>query len=220
MASVSIVKIKIRRGTEAERRQIVLDSGELGYTVDADSRRLFIGDGVTTGGNPASIKVYPNATLSDYTTINKAQNGDIIYDRNTKQLSVITGLDNSYTYSAATYNYIGPGVDNTSIGFSSLYPGASGILTVKASGIDETKIKSSAFLFSSTTGGVFGGGGNKIAIYHDNKLRISNFQLTTNEASFDMSLLVGTALPTTAPAAGTRRLWIDTAAGNVIKVAV
>ena len=220
MASVSIVKIKIRRGTELERRQVVLDSGELGYTLDADSRRLFIGDGVTYGGNPASAKVFPSATLSDYTTINKAQNGDIIYDKNTKQLSVITGLDNSYTYSTATYNYIGPGVDNSSIGFSSLYPGASGILTVKANGIDETKIKNTAFLNSTNAGGVIGGNGAKIQISYDNKLQVSNSQLTTNEANFNMSLLVGTALPTSAPAAGSKKLWIDTSAGNVIKVAV
>jgi hypothetical protein len=33
MADVSIVKLKVRRGTNEQRRSIVLDQGELGYTL-------------------------------------------------------------------------------------------------------------------------------------------------------------------------------------------
>jgi len=61
MATVSITKIKIRRGTDADRREVILDSGEIGYTTDPSSRRLFVGDGSTKGGNPAGIKFYTGA---------------------------------------------------------------------------------------------------------------------------------------------------------------
>ena len=48
MADVSIVKLKVRRGTNEQRRSIILDQGELGYTLD--TRRLYIGDGASVGG--------------------------------------------------------------------------------------------------------------------------------------------------------------------------
>jgi len=46
MATVSVAKIKIRRGSDFDRRQIILDNGELGYVTDSVSRRLFVGDGI------------------------------------------------------------------------------------------------------------------------------------------------------------------------------
>jgi hypothetical protein len=58
MATVSVAKIKIRRGSDFDRRQIILDNGELGYVTDSVSRRLFVGDGSTRGGNPAGTKFY------------------------------------------------------------------------------------------------------------------------------------------------------------------
>jgi hypothetical protein len=48
VTSDTVVKIIIRRGTDLDRQNITLYSGELGYTVD--TKRLFIGDGVTQGG--------------------------------------------------------------------------------------------------------------------------------------------------------------------------
>ena len=49
MANITIVKLKVRRGSNAQRESIVLDQGEVGYTLD--TRRLFVGDGATLGGN-------------------------------------------------------------------------------------------------------------------------------------------------------------------------
>lgn len=45
----TLLKLIVRSGTDSDRRTIILDTGELGYTTDA--KRLFIGDGTTTGGN-------------------------------------------------------------------------------------------------------------------------------------------------------------------------
>ena len=55
MANVTIVKLKVRRGSDAQRKTIILDQGEVGYTLD--TRRLFVGDGSTEGGNVIGNKV-------------------------------------------------------------------------------------------------------------------------------------------------------------------
>ena len=54
MANITIVKLKVRRGSDAQRQEIVLDQGEVGYTLD--SKRLFVGDGATYGGTVAGNK--------------------------------------------------------------------------------------------------------------------------------------------------------------------
>mgnify|MGYP003633523012 CR=1 FL=1 len=55
MANVTIVKLKVRRGSDAQRKTIVLDQGEVGYTLD--TKRIFVGDGVTEGGHSVGVKV-------------------------------------------------------------------------------------------------------------------------------------------------------------------
>jgi hypothetical protein len=42
------MSLRIRRGTEAQRQTSLLDQGELAYTTD--TKKLFVGDGITTGG--------------------------------------------------------------------------------------------------------------------------------------------------------------------------
>ena len=44
----TLLKLLVRRGTNHDRKQITLETGELGYTTDL--KRLYIGDGVTPGG--------------------------------------------------------------------------------------------------------------------------------------------------------------------------
>ena len=41
--------IKLRRGTDTQRLSVVLEEGEIAYTTD--TKKLYIGDGVTAGGN-------------------------------------------------------------------------------------------------------------------------------------------------------------------------
>ena len=45
----TLIKLLVRRGTDADRKNIVLEAGELGYTTDME--RLFVGDGTTAGGH-------------------------------------------------------------------------------------------------------------------------------------------------------------------------
>jgi len=87
MPTVDAAKIKIRRGTDQERKRVILDEGELGYTID--TKRVFAGDGTSTGGNIVGNKTFNTARVSTNSVI-----GD-------------TTLDNNlyYTLTASDYTY-------------------------------------------------------------------------------------------------------------------
>lgn len=80
MADIKIVKLKIRRGTDAQRRSVVLDQGELGYTTD--TKRLYVGNGVLSGG--LSVGPKNNNPLTNYASLSNtnAETGDIIIANN------------------------------------------------------------------------------------------------------------------------------------------
>jgi hypothetical protein len=96
-----IVKILFRSGTDIQRRQalgtgITFTNGEPAWVVD--SKRLYVGDGDTTGGIPVASKNfgsigtlfgnYGGTGLSQeaYFTLTAAEIGDFIYDRETRSL--------------------------------------------------------------------------------------------------------------------------------------
>jgi len=97
MANVSIVKLKVRRGTDQQRQQITLDQGELGFTTDWS--RLFVGDGATMGGVCPAMKFYTYSfqTISASNTFNlPMQPGDIIYETTTSSFySLLSGANNN-----------------------------------------------------------------------------------------------------------------------------
>lgn len=72
----TVVKILVRRGTDAERILSTFTEGELAYCID--TQRVFVGDGVTPGGNIAGNKFLgTTSNKNSYTSI--AQIGDTIY---------------------------------------------------------------------------------------------------------------------------------------------
>ena len=105
----TITKILIRQGTNVQRLSanltgIVFSSGEPGYCVD--TKRLFIGDGNTVGGNAIGIQNlgsidslfgnYQNGLSYDaITTIldKGASTGDIVYDEETRGLYALTSVN-------------------------------------------------------------------------------------------------------------------------------
>lgn len=113
MADISIVKIKVRRGTNSDRNRVILDEGELGFTTD--TQRLFVGDGGTLGGVNIANKFlgYGDRTLFGETLI-----GDLVYDTVENSLFALTGFPPSLSG-----NWINTGVkpDNTSIALTSAY---------------------------------------------------------------------------------------------------
>ena len=90
ISSDTVVKILVRRGTDSERQLTTLTEGELGYCVD--TQRLFIGDGITTGGIVAGNKFLGLAgDKLGYNSI--SQVGDYVYQTTDNTL---------YSYSPGT----------------------------------------------------------------------------------------------------------------------
>lgn len=192
MASISVVKLKIRRGTNSERMQIVLDNGELGYTTDFNAKRVFVGDGVTYGGIPIGSKFF-TADLSNYNNYNFTLIGDLIFDPVTSILYSVSSIDTStpppYTYGFSVISK-STNPDNSTIQLNGI-----GNLEVKNNSINASKIASSSFNQSLS-----GGNGQVIGVnYDNNKITVVAGKLTVNEASLDLSLLNGSTLPSVLP---------------------
>jgi len=90
-----ITRIIIRRGTEEERKGVLLLQSEPGYATN--SSRLYIGDGVTYGGVPVGIKFLG---FQNFSTINSnvpATNApapnDLVFDKISNILYALTGTD-------------------------------------------------------------------------------------------------------------------------------
>jgi len=87
----TLLKLLVRRGTDSDRKQITLDSGELGYATD--TQRLWIGTGNTAGGVIVGNKFL--GTHNDVTTFAPAVTGDCAFDTDNNILYVCTAGDGS-----------------------------------------------------------------------------------------------------------------------------
>jgi microcystin-dependent protein len=90
----TLLKLLVRRGIDADRQNIVLSEGELGYTTD--TKRLYIGDGQTDGGiliggNSGTVYVPQN----DILTIANTTSGDLAFSTNTNSLYRFKGGTNN-----------------------------------------------------------------------------------------------------------------------------
>lgn len=149
MPNIRIVKLKIRRGLETERRQIVLEQAELGYTTD--TRRLFIGNGSLSGGEVVGSKVHDILTSSNTRNlVSDAYQGDLVYENNF--LYQLTGTD----YSKLTsWGFVGSRVDDSSIEYN-----GSRQVRVKDLGISTAMIQNSAVTLDKlNTNTIYSSGG-------------------------------------------------------------
>lgn len=131
MADIQVIKLKVRRGLNSQRRLVVLDEGELGFTTD--TQRLFVGTGIISGGLPAAPKIHnPLTNFNDVSAINP-ENGDLVY------------ADNKlYQYTLTSWTFVGPQVDEGFISYDE-----DNQLTVSLSSIDGTRLHQQAL--SSTS---------------------------------------------------------------------
>jgi alpha-tubulin suppressor-like RCC1 family protein len=120
MPDIKIVKFKARRGSESQRTQVVFDEGEILYTTDG--KRLFVGDGATSGGTAQTVRIHPPNTLFENTN---AFPGDLVLRNNL--FYQLTGTNPSLS---ANWVYVGAKPDNVSIKFTE-----NNTLTTVASGI-------------------------------------------------------------------------------------
>jgi hypothetical protein len=210
MATISVIKLKIRRGTDVQRKQVIFDSGELAYVTDPDSRRLFVGDGVTAGGISVNMKFY-SGSLSSPVSLNKSQVGDLIYNTDNSQLYILSGFDGTgfpdYTNQNAYFN-ISPPVDNQTIAY------INNKVSVNTNGVSAAQLAWDAL---DTTQGFFRPSSNaSFRVNYDNySIKINNSQ----QLYVYLPLVDTTTLPRINPGAGSNLLWVDATAGNVLKVA-
>jgi hypothetical protein len=144
MANITIVKLKVRRGSDKQREEIILDQGEVGYTLD--TRRLFVGDGATYGGFVAGNKNI--GPFSDKASLGPGagespglQVGDIGYTES--RLYILTGASSTgkdYTNALSGWAYIGNVPDNKKLEFSD-----DNELTVKKQSLDGSSLNSTFF---------------------------------------------------------------------------
>jgi hypothetical protein len=106
MPEVDLIKFKIRRGTNSQRKTIVLDQGELGYTID--TKRVFVGDSASTGGVVVGNKAFHATTLK--TTLTGAEIGDTVLEN-----SIYWQLTGNNPAIVSSWMQLSPQTDGTSI---------------------------------------------------------------------------------------------------------
>ena len=97
----TLLKLLVRRGTDFDRKQITLATGELGYATDTE--RLYIGNDVDAGGILVGNK-WKGSRAGLAGTIAGVLTGDIAYDTSTNTLNVLvagTGNNASDWYTVA-----------------------------------------------------------------------------------------------------------------------
>jgi len=145
MPDITIIKLKIRRGTDAQRNAVILEQGEIGYTID--TKRVFVGDGVLGGGNVVgNITHPPQLSVSNLTNLTNAIKGDIVYAN-----SLLYQLTGSNYNLSTSWGFIGPQPDNSTLAYSG------NKLIIKDGGITGVKFAASAafnqgVLVAGTTG--------------------------------------------------------------------
>ena len=129
MPDIEIVKLKLRRGTDAQRQSVVLEQGELGYTTD--SKRVFVGDGFLSGGNTLGAKNHPPMYVGTRTDLAEAVTGDLVYEDNL--LYQLSGTDATML---SAWTFIGTRTDGTTLDYNA------GLLELKDGGITADKLDS------------------------------------------------------------------------------
>jgi hypothetical protein len=167
MPDITIVKLKIRRGSDAQRKTVILEQGELGYTTDTG--RVFIGNGTKKGGNIVGNITHPPTTTPNTRVLrSNAVIGDLIYDS-----SVLWQLTASDPSNIDNWSSVNPGGDNTYIGYNN-----NNQLTITNSSITPIKINDTivyaqgALNFNKNTGLSANVDGTYIAI-SSNKLTLN-----------------------------------------------
>lgn len=133
MTDIQVIKLKVRRGLNSQRRLVVLDEGELGFTTD--TQRLFVGTGIISGGIPAAPKIHnPLTNFNDVSALNP-ENGDLVY------------ADNKlYQYALSSWTFIGSQVDDGFISYDE-----DNQLTVSSNSINGTRLNQQALSSTSVT---------------------------------------------------------------------
>ena len=180
MPDITIVKLKIRRGTDAQRQSVVLEQGELGYTID--TQRVFAGNGVTLGGTVVGNVVHPPLQVTNGRLLQtNAVKGDLVYEN-----SVLWQLSGNSYANTADWANISPKGDETYITSN-----GSNQLTIKNSSITPNKL-ASTIVFNQ--GGINTNASGLSANVDGTYLGIISNKISLKPNSVDQTAIKSTAL--------------------------
>jgi hypothetical protein len=192
MPDIKIVKLKLRRGPEFQRKLVVLDQGELGYVTD--NKRVFVGDGSTLGGTVIGTKIFTPIT-SNKTGLN-AYTGDVVVENNL--MYQLTGTNSVQT---SAWKLISPIVDNSTIEYNS---GASNVMRIKPDGVGIAQLGNITYsqggiIMNNTQGLSANVDKTTIIVNTSNQLAISTVYASSivgqiNNTQIDTATLAGSAL--------------------------
>ena len=176
MADLSIVKIKIRRGSNSDRLRVILDEGEMGYATDI--QRLFVGDGNTLGGINIANKFLGYGVRN---TFGAALVGDTVYDTVEKNIFALSSLPPSLS---GNWVNVGPKTDDTYIYYNSAYK-----LEIVPDSVDRTKLKATDIVYQALTATsdrrisvLFDG--NTIKLNPSNRLYVDTFVVSLSSLKY------------------------------------
>jgi hypothetical protein len=169
MPSVTIVKIKVRRGTEDQRKAIILEQGELGFTTD--TKKLYIGDGVTSGGISVAPQIYTPLSKTSSITGIAASVGEIV-----PAGSLIYQLTSADYTSLSSWAIINAKPDNVTLEFTG---GDSKVLSLKSNSITNNSFNSTAAyqfggIIATRTNGLSANVDNSYVVLSSNKITITS----------------------------------------------
>ena len=105
----TLIKLLVRRGTDNDRGNIILESGELGFTTDTQD--LYIGDGATKGGLIVGNKYKGKA--GNVTSLAPCVTGDYAFETDTNTLKILQGGTGSNATSVYSIPFTGERLSQT-----------------------------------------------------------------------------------------------------------
>lgn len=110
--------IKIKRGLDADRLTVVLEEGEVAYTTD--TKKFYIGDGTTLGGNEIVAGSDKMITLGRNGTGSTLYKGTVIYINGStgNRPNFVKAQANAESTSAGTFGVIYDNISNGSNGYA------------------------------------------------------------------------------------------------------
>tara|TARA_R110002074_G_scaffold32309_12_gene90358 strand:- start:2833 stop:4038 length:1206 start_codon:yes stop_codon:yes gene_type:complete len=177
MPNIEISKLKVRRGTDIQRKQLIFDQGELIYTLDTD--RLFVGSGGAMGGIVVGGKVHATLSSVGSLTALNAQVGDLVNVNNILYKLTLTD------YSAlSSWEDIGTKLDTSLLSYNS-----NNEIT-----LNENSISISYLLSSEITDGLTTENGLLQLDYDPTVFELSGNKLTVKDGGIDEDDINSTAL--------------------------
>lgn len=191
MPDIKIVKIKLRRGSEIQRKLVTFDQGELGYVTD--TKRVFVGDGSTTGGTVVGSRFFTPITSNKVGLA--AYAGDVVVENNL--MYQLTGTDATVL---SSWKLISPVIDDQTLQATP----STNVLRIKPDGVGIAQLGNITFaqgaiVMNNTQGLSANVDNTTIVVNGANQLALSTVYASSiigqiNNTQIDTTTVAGSAL--------------------------